>query len=118
MRAIIFLFWIVFIFNLFASEYMIYANNKDYVTALKYFQKLTDQGNAKGQNGLGKMYAEGLGVTKDFKEALKLFKLSAEQGYASAQNNLGEMYAYGAGVTQDFKEASFICGARKWYCAK
>lgn len=83
--------------------------SKDYAEAYKWFKQAADQGNAKGQNGLGLLYKYGNGVEKDAKEAVKWFKLSAEQNYASAQNNLGTMYENGNGVTKDYKEAA------KWY---
>ncbi len=81
----------------------------DYATALREFRTLAQQGEAKGQNGLGVMYARGQGVAQDDAEAVEWYRKSAEQGYASAQNNLGVMYAKGQGVAQDDAEAM------KWY---
>ncbi len=83
--------------------------SKDYAEAYKWFKQAADQGNAKGQNGLGILYERGHGITKDITEAIKWYKLSAEQGYASAQNNLGLKYANGIGVEKDYAEAF------KWY---
>ena len=77
----------------------------DYATALREFRTLAQQGEAKGQNGLGVMYARGQGVAQDDVEAVKWYRKSAEQGYASAQNNLGFMYSKGQGVAQDEAEA-------------
>jgi TonB family protein len=77
----------------------------DYVTAIKLWRPLAEQGNAPAQAMLGAMYNEGLGVTQDYKEAAKWFRLAAEQGVADAQHNLGWMYANGQGVLQDYKEA-------------
>lgn len=83
--------------------------SKDYAEAYKWFKQAADQGNAKGQNGLGILYERGHGITKDITEAIKWYKLSAEQGYASAQNNLGLKYQNGIGVEKDYNEAF------KWY---
>src|SRR5262245_42589348 len=41
----------------------------DYVTALRYWRQLTEQGNAIAQYRLGLMYAEGRGVPQDDSEA-------------------------------------------------
>jgi len=81
----------------------------DYAAALKEWRPLAEQGNARAQNNLGTMYAEGEGVKQDHAEAVKWFRRAAEQGHASAQNNLGTMYAEGEGVPQDHAEAV------KWY---
>ncbi len=77
----------------------------DYVTAIKLWRPLAEQGNASIQDIMGAMYKEGLGVTQDYKEAVKWWKLAAEQGYASAQTSLGVRYEKGQGVTQNYKEA-------------
>ena len=79
--------------------------SKDYAEAYKWFKKAADQGNAKGQNGLGLLYEDGNGVTKDINEAVKWYRKSAEQGYAIAQNNLGYLYFNGRGVDKDYAEA-------------
>ena len=83
--------------------------SKDYAEAYKWFKQAADQGNAKGQNGLGLLYKNGYGVTKDYNEALKWYHKAVDQDYASAQNNLGTMYENGNGVLKDYKEAA------KWY---
>ena len=61
-----------------------YANGlgvaKDEAEAVKWYRKAAEQGNAYGQNNLGKMYANGLGVAKDEAEAVKWFRKAAEQG--------------------------------------
>ena len=57
----------------------------DYELALQLFRPLAEQGDAKAQGNLGRMYALGEGVTQDFAEAVKWFRRSAEQGEAVAQ---------------------------------
>ena len=81
------------------------AERGDYEIALQIFRSLAEMDDAKGQNGLGRMYHEGWGVPQDFAEAVKWYRKSAEQGYAPAQFSLGYMYSSGQGVPQDFAEA-------------
>ena len=76
----------------------------DYATALKQWQPLAKNGNARAQYDLGLMYFEGQGVAEDDREALKWWRLAAEQSYAPAQLKLSLMYAEGLGVAQDYQE--------------
>ncbi|MDH4383357.1 MAG: hypothetical protein QE509_15880 [Gammaproteobacteria bacterium] len=85
------------------------ARAGDFVTALREWKPLAEQGNSKAQVGLGMMYSRGDGVPRDNSEALKWFRLAAGQGDAQGQNNLGLMYDNGDGVPRDYKEAV------KWY---
>lgn len=81
----------------------------DVLTALKEFQALADDNDARGQYGLGIMHDLGDGVPQSSEQAAKWYQLSAEQGYADAQNNLGVMYENGEGVPVNYDEAM------KWY---
>jgi uncharacterized protein len=81
----------------------------DVLTALKEFQVLADENDARGQYGLGIMYDLGVGVLQSSEQAAKWYQLSAGQGYADAQNNLGVMYENGEGVPRNYGEAM------KWY---
>ncbi|MGB8313785.1 MAG: tetratricopeptide repeat protein, partial [Aestuariivirga sp.] len=76
-----------------------------YTKALKLVQPLAEQGDAKAQNLIGLIYADGKGVPQDFAEAVKWYRKAADQGYAGAQNNLGLMYLKGRGVPQDYVQA-------------
>ncbi len=58
-----------------------------------------------GQNRLGYMYSEGLGVQKNLTEAIKWYRKAADQGDALAQNNLGRCYMNGEGLPKDPYEA-------------
>ena len=80
-------------------------------TALQYFQRAAEKGNAIGQAGLGLAYYHGAGVEQNYEKALKLFKLSADQSYVEGQLMLGVMYYNGEGVKRDFKTAI------KWFQA-
>ncbi len=80
-------------------------NRGDYVTALREFRPLANQGDADAQNNLGALYYHGKGVPEDDAKAVKWFRKAAEQGNAGAQYNLGVMYDKGLGVPQDHAEA-------------
>jgi TPR repeat protein len=77
----------------------------EYQTALKIWQPLAEQGDARAQYNLGSMYINGLGVLKDDKRAIKWYRKATDQGLAEAQNNLGVMYGNGQGVSKDDKKA-------------
>ena len=76
-------------------------DKQDYVTALKLWQPLADQGNAEAQFGMGLLYDDGYGVKLDDVQAVFWYRKSAAQGYAAAQYNLGVAYDDGEGVAQD-----------------
>jgi uncharacterized protein len=85
-------------------------NKEDYGTALRVVRPLADQGNAKAQALLGKMYERGEGVAQDLAEAVKWLRKAAEGGEVTAQDYLGVLYATGdSGLEQDYSEAA------KWY---
>ena len=81
----------------------------DNVPDFKETLQVAEQGNAKAQFSLGKMYYEGQGVRQDYAEAARWYLKAAEQGDPVAQNNLGTMYAKGQGVRQDPVQAE------QWY---
>ena len=80
-------------------------------TALQFFQRAVDKGNAIGQAGLGLAYYHGAGVERNFEKAFKLFQLSAAQSYSEGQLMLGVMFYNGEGTQRDFKSAI------KWFQA-
>lgn len=67
---------------------------------------LAEQGDAKAQFKLGRMYASGDGVSQDDAESVKWLLRAAEKGNAMAQVALGGAYRFGRGVTQDFAEGA------------
>ncbi|MDB9867302.1 sel1 repeat family protein [Pseudomonadales bacterium] len=71
---------------------------------------LAEQGDAKAQNNLGLMYANGNGTPQDYKEAVKWFRAAAEQGLLVSQITLALTYDLSA-IPQDQKEAY------KWFKA-
>jgi hypothetical protein len=78
---------------------------KDYVTALKEWKPLAEQGDAIAQFNLGLMYRKGQGVPRYYKEAVKWYRKAAEQGNAEGQYSLGGMYEFGWGIFKDYKKA-------------
>ena len=82
-------------------------NRKDYATAMRELRPLAEQGDAKAQYYLGRMYRSlTRGVKQDFAEAAKWFRKSAEQGHALAQHYLARHYYDGDGVAQDYAAAA------------
>ncbi|HAC06405.1 MAG TPA: hypothetical protein DCF71_11160, partial [Gemmatimonadetes bacterium] len=73
---------------------------------LEDLRRCAEQGDARAQTNLGRMYANGRGVPEDKAEAVRWYRLGAEQGYAIAQTTLGLMYSLGDGVPQDYVEAA------------
>ncbi len=93
---------------------------EDYETALKEFMPLAEQGNAKAQSKLGKMYYNGQGVKKDYANALDWYKKSALGGDSNAQVEISFMHSEGHynSLLEDFlplaeqgnMQAQFIIG--------
>ena len=81
----------------------------DYARAQSIFRPLAEAGDAVAQFYLGKMYAEGRGITKDETSGASWYQKAAEQGNARAQHNLALMYDDGRGVAKDATEAV------RWY---
>jgi TPR repeat protein len=73
----------------------------EYATALKELTPPAEEGNAKAQYRLGKMFNLGQGLPPDKKEAAKWFHLAAQQGLAEAQGALGYLCLVGEGVSQN-----------------
>ena len=87
----------------------------DYVTAVKEWMPLAEQGDAPTQYNVGLLYLDGKGVPQSPVEAAKWFTRSAEQGYTQAQHNLGAMYGSGQGIKRDYVQAYKwlnICAAK------
>ena len=66
-------------------------------TAFRLCAEIAAQGDPEAQSELGKMYAEGRGVTQDDVQAFCWIEKAALQGYAQAQYNLGILYERGRG---------------------
>ena len=74
----------------------------DFKGALLYLRPLAQDGNAKAQFLLGKMYDNGQGVAGDYKRAMHWYEKSADNGYGPAQFALGMVLHCGLnGVRRD-----------------
>jgi len=78
---------------------------QDNATAVSWYGKAAEQGDAHAQNNLGFMYERGQDVPQDNATAVSWYRKAAEQGAADAQYNLGIMYGNGQGVPQDYVQA-------------
>ena len=85
-------------------------DKKEPKTDFETLKESASKGDAKAQNELGNMYANGSADAQSDNEALKWFEKSANQGNTKAQFNLGIMYANGQGVIQDKKRAKEYFG--------
>jgi len=81
------------------------ARRADYETVIRLWLPLAEQGDARAQSNLARMYANGRGVLQDYAAAINWYRKAAAQGDAEAQYNLGLMYATGRGVSQDYVSA-------------
>ena len=82
----------------------------DYQSALKEWRALAEDGDARSQYRLGRLYADGFGVAKDFRAAVHWFHRAADQGSEMAQRELALMYTIGRGVRQDHRQAAYWYG--------
>jgi len=80
-------------------------NRGDYAKALREWQPLAEQGEARAQFYLGMLYENGDGVPEDFGKAREWYEKSAAQGDANAQFYLGLMCAFGRGTSMDLVQA-------------
>jgi TPR repeat protein len=74
---------------------------KDYATALQWFQKAADQGDAHAQFYVGLMHERGYSVPHSYATALIWYRKSAEQNFPAAQVAMARFYARGLGVPRD-----------------
>lgn len=81
-------------------------DRRDYPAAVKEFKPLAENGDARAQYQLGRLFALGLGVPRDYGQAVAWLKRAASQGNAHAQNDLGVLYDLGRGVVANEKESA------------
>ena len=81
----------------------------DYQKAANWYQKAADQGHAKAQGRLGRMYLMPCNGTnpipQDTEKGLNLLMSAIAQGDTEAMHTLGYAYDYGEGVEQNRQEA-------------
>jgi TPR repeat protein len=76
--------------------------DRDYYEARKWFEKSANNGENLGMESLGRLYANGEGVTKNFPLALAWFQKAIDKGNdGGALTALGSMYETGKGVPKN-----------------
>ena len=60
-------------------------------TAVEWYRKAAEQGDARSQYNLGRMYENGCGVDKNISTAVELYRKAAEQCDAHAQSYLDHL---------------------------
>lgn len=88
-----------------ALEHNVGGAGRNHSEAVRLYRLAANQGFARGQTNLGRMYRGGMGVSRDDAEAARLFRLAADQGNAIAQHELADLYVFGYGVSADHTEA-------------
>ena len=84
-------------------------NRGDFKIALREWQPLAEQGDARAQFYFGLLYENGDGVPLDYTKARQWSEKAAAQGDAKAQLYLGLQSSFGQGVPMD------VVDAYMWY---
>lgn len=80
---------------------------EDYETAVRWYTRAAEQGNAMAQFNLGIIYINGYGnIERNYAKARDYFLKAAEQQYKGADIYLGYMAFSGLGQTQSYNEAA------------
>ncbi len=82
-----------------------FEQQKDFISAAKYYRLAADKGVNRAFANLGTFYLFGHGVTADKKVAYGLFLQAAQGGHGRSQYNVATMLEKGDGVTQNLQEA-------------
>lgn len=88
-----------------AELYLLERLDGDSGSAVQWFERAAEAGNAAAQFQLGLLHLEGEGVDENAELAARWFELAAEQGHVAAQNNIGSLYETGRGVEQSYTRA-------------
>lgn len=78
---------------------------KDYVNALKYYQKVANLGDSRGMHYVGIINYNGDGCRPNYKRAVDYFTRAANAGSTRSLRCLAECYLKGLGVTADVDKA-------------
>ena len=81
--------------------------NKNYVKAVRLYNKAAAQGYAPSESNLGWAYFSGKGVQQNYSKAVYWYKKAALQGYIQAEINLGAAYNHGKGVKINYSKAVY-----------
>jgi hypothetical protein len=64
-----------------------------------------EQGDAKAQTALGRLYAQGRGGPRDYAAAISWYRKASDQGDAEAQEALSHLHADGHGAATEPRES-------------
>jgi TPR repeat protein/tRNA A-37 threonylcarbamoyl transferase component Bud32 len=78
---------------------------QDIVTAVSWYRKAADRGDATAQCLVGRAYETGRGAPRDEAEAARWYEKAAEQGNARGENAYGSLLRSGTGIPQNHVEA-------------
>lgn len=82
-----------------------------YSRARELWLPLAENGDARAQHAIGRLYEKGNGVPRDFGQAFTWYRRAADNNDADSQYRLAVGYAYGLGVKRD--EATALSWLRK-----
>lgn len=82
---------------------------KDYESAISWYEKGASFGNSNAICELGYMYSRGLGVEQNYKKAYELYLNASNKGNTRAMVNIGSLYMNGNGVSKNPSTAA------SWY---
>lgn len=88
----------------FADAYCAFSEG-DHVTAFRIWRLLADDGDAKAQTWVGRMYENGEGVTQNYAEAARWYRRAANQGNTDSQLHLASLYEGRPGFPMNLVEA-------------
>lgn len=83
------------------STFMNFEQN--FETAVYWYQKAAEAGNAKAMLQLGAMYEEGAGVEKDYSMARTWYEAAADEGNVLAMAKVGMCYYKGIGIDVNYE---------------
>ncbi|KAK8886576.1 spindle assembly checkpoint kinase [Tritrichomonas musculus] len=81
--------------------------DKDYKTAIQYFEKASDLNEPSSQFSLGLLYFYGTGVTQNYAKAREYFEKAAKEKDGGSYLYLGIIYENGFGLPKDFWRAKY-----------
>ena len=84
--------------------------NGNIESAISFYNKACDDGNALGCYNLGALYDYEEGAKQDFLKAKTFYAKACDDGDTFACNYLGLLYDGGKGVEQDFLKAKTLFG--------
>jgi len=89
----------------------------DFEAAVNIWRPMAEDGDARAQYWIGKLYTRGAGVAKDFAQARKWIEAAARQGHTKAEHGMGDIYRYGDGVRSDASTSFdwYMRAAKKGY---